>query len=116
VTNCDPRGDRLSGHLRREFYVKFLEHNGQRMTPMSYVVLESIILNATHRGSLGSKVHNHILHFLKSPRLDRMARIHLVITYLFRRSTIKMRSRLKNTRTQVAGVWRRLRNYRMCCT
>jgi glycosyltransferase involved in cell wall biosynthesis len=104
VTNCDPRGDRLSERLRREFYVKFLEHNDQRMTPMSYVVLESIVLNGTHRGSLGSKIHNHITHFLKSPRLGWTARIHLVITYLVRRCTIKLRSRLNHTRTQGVEV------------
>lgn len=102
VTNCDPRrGDRLSGRLRREYYVKFLEFNGQRMTPMSYVVLESIILNAAHRGSLGSKVHNHIIHFLKSPRLGWAARIHLVITYLVRRCAVKVKARLQNTRAYV---------------
>lgn len=105
VTNCDPhREDRLSGRLSREYYVKFLESNGRRMTPMSYVVLESIILNATHHGSLGRKVHNHIVHFLKSPRLSRAARIHLVITYLVRRCAIKIKARLQNTHAYVKEV------------
>jgi hypothetical protein len=105
VTNCDPhRSDRLSGRLSREFYVRFLEYNGQRMTPMSYVVLESIILNATHDGSLGSKVQNHIVHFLKSSRLGWMTRIHLVVTYLVRRFAIKIKSRLKNAHAQAAEV------------
>jgi glycosyltransferase involved in cell wall biosynthesis len=94
VHNCDLREDRLSTRFNSYFYSKFLEHNSRRLTPMSYVVLESIILNATGPRSSRSRLGNHIRHFLKSPRLNRLNRIGLVLTYLTRRCITKMTARL----------------------
>ena len=93
VTNRDPREDRLSIRLKPEFYSKFLEQNSQRLTPMSYVVLESIILNtAADPSSLWNRLRKHIFHFLKSPRLNWPARIGLMLTYLIRRCSFRMRT------------------------
>jgi glycosyltransferase involved in cell wall biosynthesis len=93
VTNRDPRADRLSTRLNPDCYSKFLQQNSQRLTPMSYVVLESIILNeAANRSSLRSRLRNHILHFLTSPRLNWQTRIRLVLTYLVRRCSVKIRT------------------------
>jgi glycosyltransferase involved in cell wall biosynthesis len=94
VHNCDPREDRLSTHLKPDLYLKFLEHNRQRLTPMSYVVLESIIFNAGNRSSSGSRLRSHIRHFLNSPRLNWLTRIGLVLSYITRRCITKMRARL----------------------
>jgi hypothetical protein len=95
VHNCDLREDRLSTRLKPDFYFRFLEDNSQRLTPMSYVVLESIVLNAADRTSSGSRLRRHIRHFLKSPRLNWLTRIGLVLTYLTRRCITKMRTRLR---------------------
>jgi glycosyltransferase involved in cell wall biosynthesis len=100
VHNGDPREDRLSTRLKPDLYLKFLYHNSQRLTPMSYVVLESIIFNAGNRGSSGSRLQSHIRHFLKSPRLNWLTRIGLVLSYVIRRCLTKMRARL-STRTRV---------------
>jgi glycosyltransferase involved in cell wall biosynthesis len=94
VRYCDLREDRLSTRLSKDFYLRFLEYNRQRLTPMSYVVLESVILNSTDGNSLGSRLKNHIQHFLKSPRLSGPTRIRLVLTYLLRRCIVKLKSRL----------------------
>jgi glycosyltransferase involved in cell wall biosynthesis len=95
VTNRDPRADRLSTRLNPGFYSKFLEGNSQRLTPMSYVVLESIILNeAANCRPLRSRLRNHILYFLRSPRLNWLTRIRLVLTYLVRRCRVKIRTLL----------------------
>ena len=48
VHNCDLREDRLSTRLSKDSYLKFLEYNSKRLTPFSYVVLESMVLNATN--------------------------------------------------------------------
>ena len=64
-------------------------NNSKRLTPQSYVVLESVVLKATARGSLGIGLQDHIRHFLRTPRLHWMARIRLVLTYLVRRCTGK---------------------------
>ncbi len=95
VVHYDLREDRLSSRLRTKFYSKFLEQNSKRLTPMSYVVLESIILNATDEASSGRKLQNHIRRFLSSPRLNWLARVRLVLTYIIRRSAARMRLRLK---------------------
>jgi glycosyltransferase involved in cell wall biosynthesis len=98
VHNCDLREDRLSTRPKADFYRRFLEDNRKRLTPRSYVVLESIILNTTDRGSLGYRLRNHIRHFLKSPRLNWVTRIGLVLAYVTRRCSIKLRSRFRSTR------------------
>jgi glycosyltransferase involved in cell wall biosynthesis len=93
VTNRDPRADRLSTHLNPDFYSKFLQQNSQRLTPMSYVLLESIILNeAANCDSLPSRLRKHILHFIRSPRLNWLTRIHLLLTYLIRRCSVKIKT------------------------
>jgi glycosyltransferase involved in cell wall biosynthesis len=97
VTNCDLREDRLSTRLKPDFYFKFLKQNSQHLTPISYVVLESIILNAVDRGSFGSRLRNHIRRFLKAPRLNWFTRIGLVLTYLTRRCIIKIRSGFRHS-------------------
>jgi glycosyltransferase involved in cell wall biosynthesis len=91
VHNCDLREDRLSTRLSKDSYLKFLEYNSKRLTPFSYVVLESTVLNATNGGSSASRLQNHLRHFLKSPRLNYLSRIGLVLTYLVHRGTLKAR-------------------------
>lgn len=97
VRNCDLKEDRLSTRLSKDFYFRFLEQNNQRVTPMSYVALESVVLNSTDDSGVGKRLQKHIQYFLKSSRLDWVTRIRLVLTYLFRRCIAKLRLRL-NTR------------------
>jgi glycosyltransferase involved in cell wall biosynthesis len=96
VHNCDLREDRLSTILEMRSYLRFLEYNSRRLTPMSYVVLESIILNAANGGSFANRLGNHIRHFLKSPRLNCMDRMGLTLNYIIRRCTTKIRSRFRS--------------------
>jgi glycosyltransferase involved in cell wall biosynthesis len=112
VRNCDLREDRLSIRLRKDIYLKFLEQNSKRLTPMSYVVLESVVLNATDRGSLGTKLQNHIRHFLKSPRLNWLSRIGLVLTYCIRRCTVKTRLVFNMRPAQIARNLKKVRESR----
>jgi glycosyltransferase involved in cell wall biosynthesis len=91
IVHCDLREDRLSSQLHTKCYAKFLEQNRERLTPMSYVVLESIILNATYKVSLRSRLQNHLCRFLTSPRLHWLARLRLVLIYIIRRCAAKIR-------------------------
>ena len=100
--NCDLREDRLSTRLRKDIYLKFLEHNSKRLTPVSYVVLESVVLNATDRASLGTRLRNHIRHFLRSPRLNCLSRVGVVLTYFIRRCAVKIRLVFKARPAQIA--------------
>jgi glycosyltransferase involved in cell wall biosynthesis len=102
IHNCDLRQDRLSTRLRKDFYSTFMRNNIKRLTPKSYVVLESVLLKATARGSLRIGLQDHIRHFLRAPGLNRLARIRLVFTYLVRRCTVKARLALR-TRVVRAG-------------
>jgi glycosyltransferase involved in cell wall biosynthesis len=103
VHNCDLREDRLSTRLSKDFYSTFMGNNSKRLTPQSYVVLESVVLKATTRDSLGIGLQDHIRRFLRTPRLSRLARIRLVLTYLVRRCTVKTRLALKTRAVHVAA-------------
>jgi glycosyltransferase involved in cell wall biosynthesis len=95
IHNCDLRDDRLSTRLSTDLYSRFLEQNSQRLTPKSYVVLESIIINAKGDGRLGTRLLNHIHHFFRSSRLNWLARVNLVFSYLTKRLATKIRSRCR---------------------
>ena len=95
ITNCDFREDRLSNRLNGDSYSKFLEQNSHRLTTMSYVLLESIILNAADHAGLGMRLQNRFRRFLTTPRLSMPGRIRLALTYLIRRGTMKVRSRIR---------------------
>ena len=102
VHNCDLREDRLSTRLSKDFYSTFMGNNSKRLTPQSYVILESVVFKATALGSLGFGLQDHIRHFLRTPRLHWMARIRLVLTYLVRRCMVKTRLALKTRAVQAA--------------
>jgi glycosyltransferase involved in cell wall biosynthesis len=104
VRNCDLREDRLSSQPSKDFYFRFLKQNSQHLTPMSYVALESVILNSTDNGSLGNRLQKHIQHFLKSSRLNWRERIRLMLTYLFRRCIVKLRLWLNSRPAHGGGI------------
>jgi glycosyltransferase involved in cell wall biosynthesis len=95
ITNCDLREDRLSNRLNVDSYAKFLEQNSHRLTTKSYVLLESIILNAEDQAGFGTRLQNHFRRFLTTPRLSMAGRFDLAITYLLRRGTMKIRARIR---------------------
>jgi len=109
VHNCDLRQDRLSTRLSEDFYFKFLERNSKHLTPRSYLVVESIVLNSANRDSSGGRLRKHIRHFLKSPRLNWLNRIDLVRTYLIRRCTARIMFALRMRSARAAGILKKLK-------
>jgi glycosyltransferase involved in cell wall biosynthesis len=110
VRNCDLREDRLSTRLNKTFYSKFLDQNSGRLTPMSYVALESVVLNSSESRSLMERLQKHIRHFLKSSQLSWVTRVRLVATYLFRRCVAKVKLRLNMRHSAyVTDQWNDLR-------
>jgi glycosyltransferase involved in cell wall biosynthesis len=94
ISNGDLREDRLSIRLNNEVYSKFLKQNSQRLTTMSYVLLESIVLNAADQASFGKRLQNHFRRFLTTPRLSLPGRFELALTYIVRRGKMKIRARI----------------------
>jgi glycosyltransferase involved in cell wall biosynthesis len=93
ITNKDLRGDRLSTKFNKNFYSGFLEINRHRLTPRSYVVLESIIANSDEELSTSSRLKRHAQHFLRSKRLHLFGRIRLIWSYLLGRCRAKWKLR-----------------------
>jgi hypothetical protein len=69
------------------------------------IVLESIIINANKGGWLGTRLLNHIHHFLRSSRLNWLARLNLVFSYLTRRFVKKIKSRCRVRKRASASLW-----------
>jgi len=92
ISNGDFREDRLSRTLNTDSYAKFLERHSKRLTSMSYVLLESIVLNAADNASFGKRLQNHFHRFLTTPRLSLPGRFELVVTYVIRRGTMKIKA------------------------
>jgi glycosyltransferase involved in cell wall biosynthesis len=101
IHNCDLRDDRLSTRFSTDLYSRFLRQNGQRLTPKSYVVLESVIINAKKGGGLGTRLLNHIHHFLLSSRLNWLTRLNLVFSYLSKRFAIKIKSQMRRQQARI---------------
>jgi glycosyltransferase involved in cell wall biosynthesis len=95
ISNGDLREDRLSSTLNRDSYSKFLKRNRKRLTTMSYVLLESIVLNAADQATFGKRLQNHFRRFLTTPRLSLPGRFELAVTYVIRRGTMKVKARIR---------------------
>jgi glycosyltransferase involved in cell wall biosynthesis len=95
ISNGDFREDRLSSTLNTVSYAKFLERHSKRLTSMSYVLLESIVLNAADNASFGRRLQNHFRRFLTTPRLSLPGRFQLTLTYVIRRGTMKIKARIR---------------------
>jgi glycosyltransferase involved in cell wall biosynthesis len=97
ISNGDPREDRLSSTLNNDSYSKFLERNSHRLTAMSYVLLESIVLNAADQASSRKRLQNHFRRFLTTPRLSLPGRFELALTYVVRRGKMKIKARIRQS-------------------
>jgi len=95
ISNGDFREDRLSSTLNADSYAKFLQRHSKRLTSMSYVLLESIVSNAATNASFGKRLQNHFRRFLNTPRLSLLGRFQLTLTYVIRRSTLKIKARIR---------------------
>ena len=99
ISNGDLREDRLSTTLHSDSYSKFLNRNRHRLTTMSYVLLESIVLNAADQASFGKRLQNHFRRFLTTPRLSLPSRFELVVSYIIRRGKMKIKARIRRNQS-----------------